>query len=66
MIIEERNGTRCAVFSKIVRVPVDAIYSVRRSPSGVGAVIITDRGSSTVADDYAEIMDALYGDDGAR
>ncbi len=66
MKIEDRNGKRCAVLSKIVRVPVDVIYSVKRSPSGAGAVIVTDRGSSTVADDYDEIMAALYGDGETR
>lgn len=61
MQIVEKDGRRVAVLTKIVRVPVDLIYSVRRASCGNGAVVITDRGCSVVTDDYNEVVTALYG-----
>lgn len=62
MQIVEQRGRRYAMLTRIVRVPVDAIFAVRRSPSGAGAVVVTDRGANPVADDYDELVSALYGD----
>lgn len=61
MQIVEKDGRRVAVLTKIVRVPVDVIYSVKRAPYGNGAVVVTDRGCNVVADDYNEVVAALYG-----
>lgn len=66
MEVEIKDGRRYAVLTRIVRIPFDAVLSVRRARSGTGSVIITDRGSSTVLDGYDEIISALYGDAGTR
>ena len=66
MKIKVRNGELFATFKKIIFVPVKSILSVKPSPSGTGAVIVTDWGCSTVADNYDEVVAALYGNDKTR
>ena len=61
MRFEERNGRRYAVLTKIIRVPVDVIEDIRPSPSGRGAVLVTDRGSTMVAEDCADLVKEVYG-----
>ena len=46
-------------FTKSVRIPIDKIIGVRHTPNGVGCVIETDRGMTTVLDDYEAVRDLV-------
>ena len=48
-------------FTKSVRIPIDKIIGVRHTPNGDGCVIETDRGMTTVLDDYEAVVAYLYG-----
>ena len=65
MQIVEQNGRRFAVLTKIVRVPLDAILAVKRSPTGAGCAVVTDRGCNIVVDAYDDVVAAIFGAEGA-
>ena len=61
MRIEETNGRRYVMLTKIVRVPVSAVVSIRPAANG-GSLIVTDRGASVVCERYEDLLAALNGE----
>lgn len=58
MRIEEQNGRRYVMLTKIVRVPVEAVVSIRPAANG-GSLLVTDRGASVVCERYEDLLAAL-------
>lgn len=46
-----------------IRIPRTAILSVKPSPDGEGATVVTERGAMRICEDYNDLIHHLYGAD---
>ena len=58
-----RVADGCIFVTKVCKLPLGNVLTVRPSRDGQGACIVTDRGMMHVRESYESIVASVYGDD---